>query len=37
MLCPSLGPGHALKAGPALPRPEGICPRYVEADAEAAS
>ena len=32
-----LGPGHALKPGTALPKPEGIFPPYVEADAEAAS
>ena len=32
-----LGPGHALKPGTALPKPEGIFPRYADADAEAAS
>ncbi len=32
-----LGPGHALKPGTPLPKPEGIFPRYAGEDAEAAS
>jgi methionyl-tRNA synthetase len=32
----SLGPAHALKSGTALPPPQGVFPRYVEADASAA-
>jgi len=33
----ALGPAHALKSGTALPAPQGVFPRYVEADASAAA
>jgi methionyl-tRNA synthetase len=33
----SLGPAHALKPGTVLPAPQGVFPRYVEADASAAA
>jgi methionyl-tRNA synthetase len=32
----ALGPGDALKSGTPLPRPEGVFPRFVEAESEAA-
>ena len=33
----ALGPAHALKPGIALPPPQGVFPRYVDADASAAA
>jgi methionyl-tRNA synthetase len=33
----ALGPAHALKPGIALPPPQGVFPRFVDADASAAA